>query len=167
MVEISGAHSAVEVPTGLCTINDTKHSSYTWLKLACWDLDPCCGRDCIFDTKSDSYESIRTFSTEIHAKEWTQNKSDSYKYKSIQTFSMEVNRKQWTQNQPTNIDFDQKLGSIISSALSSLIIRAHNKNRTNPPVQCMVDKECRYDGKEDAIFVSTDSSGCLESTHTH
>ena len=39
---------------------------------------------------------------------------------------------------------------------------AHDKNKTKPTVQCMVDKECRVcDGKEDVNFVCADRSGCL------
>ena len=45
--------------------------------------------------------------------------------------------------------FDQHLGLVISTAVSSHIIRAHNKNKTKKPILCLVDKECACEGKPD------------------
>jgi hypothetical protein len=55
------------------------------------------------------------------------------------------------------IYFEQQLGLVISSAVSSHIIRAHNKNKRKPPVQCGVDKECKC---EKPLNSSDDTSSC-------
>ena len=45
--------------------------------------------------------------------------------------------------------FDKQLGLHISTAVSAHLIRAHNKNKSKRPVQCVVDKECLCDSNSD------------------
>ena len=55
--------------------------------------------------------------------------------------------------------FDHELGLIISQAVSSHLIRAHNKNRRKKPVVCQVDVDCECDpfvnDGEDIILCGT------------
>ena len=43
--------------------------------------------------------------------------------------------------------FDQEFGLITSSAIASHILRAHNKNKSKPAIQCLVSEECHCDNK--------------------
>ena len=54
--------------------------------------------------------------------------------------------------------FDQQLGLVISTAISSHILRAHNKNKTKPPIQCHVSKECQCE------YDTNSNQGCLLSS---
>ena len=41
--------------------------------------------------------------------------------------------------------FEQKFGLVISTAVSSHLLRAHNKIRSKPPVKCLVSDLCQCD----------------------
>jgi len=45
--------------------------------------------------------------------------------------------------------FEQKFGLVISTAVSSHLLRANNKIRSKPPVQCLVSELCHCDDKVD------------------
>ena len=63
--------------------------------------------------------------------------------------------------------FDHELGLITSSAIASHLIRAHNKNRAKPAVECLVSKECRCEDKleswEAPVALAADDldDGCI------
>ena len=60
-----------------------------------------------------------------------------------------------------SVYFDQQLGLTISTAISSHIIRAYNKNKSKAPIQCLIDVECNCERSE------TDcQETCLGSTPT-
>ena len=62
---------------------------------------------------------------------------------------------------------DHALGLITSSAIASHLIRAHNKNRAKPAVECLVSKECRCEDKlecwEAPVALAADDldDGCI------
>jgi hypothetical protein len=62
-----------------------------------------------------------------------------------------------------SVYFDQQFGLVISSAISSHLIRAHNKNKTKKPVRCGVDKECKCE-PSDLSAESQCTGGCSVST---
>ena len=69
--------------------------------------------------------------------------------------------------------YEQQIGLVISTAVSSHLLRAHNKNRTKGPVKCMIDPECRCDGKPDNTEIPLfcpectvqDTCTCTQGTH--
>ena len=74
--------------------------------------------------------------------------------------------------------FDQEFGLITSSAIASHILRAHNKNRSKPAVQCCVSKDCncddnpavdeaRTDVVDDVSIISFSSSASAERPADH
>jgi hypothetical protein len=52
--------------------------------------------------------------------------------------------------------FDQEFGLITSSAIASHILRAHNKNRSKPAVQCCVSKDCHCDDSPAVVEADMD-----------
>jgi len=55
--------------------------------------------------------------------------------------------------------FDQEFGLITSSAIASHILRAHNKNKSKPAVQCLVSEECHCDNKLESWEAPTTEFG--------
>ena len=58
--------------------------------------------------------------------------------------------------------FNQKMGLVISSAVSSHLLRAHNRNKQLKPVKCMVDSACSCEGK----FDPTEIPFCMDCSPT-
>ena len=58
--------------------------------------------------------------------------------------------------------FEQNLGLIISTAISSHLLRAHNKLRYSKPVSCMDNEDCRCDTSHPNI--SDDPPSCTTCT---